>query len=134
MRTLKYQKGMSSLGWLAVLAVAGFVMLSVFRLTPAYMDDRYIQQSLLSLADEGAQIQDMSNSEIRKKLNNFFIMNNVRDHSAGDFEIERKREQILVKMNYEVRVPMIYNISAVMSFNNEWDSRRPYECCKPESE
>ncbi len=134
MRTLGYQKGMSSLGWLSVLAVGGFVMLSVFRLTPAYMDDRYIQHALLSLADEGAEIQDMTNSEIRRKLSSFFMVNNVRNFSPKDFKIERKREQILVKMNYEVRVPMIYNISAVMSFNNEWDSRRPYECCKPESE
>ncbi|MGH1371810.1 MAG: DUF4845 domain-containing protein [Cellvibrionaceae bacterium] len=122
------------MAWIVVLAVAGFAMLSVFRLTPAYMDDRYIQQALLSLADEGAQIQDMSNSEIRKKLSGFFMVNNVRNYSAKDFKIERKRDQILVKMNYEVRVPMIYNISAVMTFKNEWDSRRPYECCKPESE
>lgn len=134
MRTLQYQKGMSSLGWLAVLMVGSFVMLSVFRLTPAYMDDRYIKQALIGLADEGAEIQDMSNSEIRKKLSSFFMVNNVRNFSAKDFKIERKREQVLVKMIYEVRVPMVYNISAVMSFNNVWDSRRPYECCKPESE
>lgn len=134
MRSLQHQKGMSSLGWLAVLMIGSFVMLSLFRLTPVYMDDRYIKQALIGLADEGAQIQDMSNSEIRKKLSSFFMVNNVRNFSAKEFKIERKREQVLVKMIYEVRVPMIYNISAVMSFNNVWDSRRPYECCKPESE
>ncbi len=109
-------------------------MLCVFRLTPAYMEDRYIQQALRSLADENAEIQDMTNGEIRRKLSSFYMVNNIRSQSAKDIKIERKRDQILVKMEYEVRVPIMANVSAVMSFNNVWDSRRPYECCKPQSE
>ncbi len=134
MRLSKYQRGMSSLGWLSVLAIGGFIMLCVFRLTPAYMEDRYIQEALRSLADENGEIQDMTNGEIRKKLSSFYMVNNIRSQSAKDIKIERKRDQILVKMEYEVRVPIMANVSAVMSFNNVWDSRRPYECCKPQSE
>ncbi len=134
MRLSKYQRGMSSLGWLSILAIGGFIMLCVFRLTPAYMEDRYIQQALRSLANENGEISDMTNSEIRKKLSSFYMVNNIRSQSAKDIKIERKRDQILVKMEYEVRVPIMANVSAVMSFNNVWDSRRPYECCKPQSE
>lgn len=134
MRLSKYQRGMSSLGWLSVLAIGGFIMLCVFRLTPAYMEDRYIQEALRSLADENGEIQDMTNGEIRQKLSSFYMVNNIRSQSAKDIKIERKRDQILVKMEYEVRVPIMANVSAVMSFNNVWDSRRPYECCKPQSE
>ncbi|MAZ88147.1 MAG: DUF4845 domain-containing protein [Cellvibrionaceae bacterium] len=134
MQLSKYQRGMSSLGWLSVLTIGGFIMLCVFRLTPAYMEDRYIQQALRSLADENAEIQDMTNGEIRRKLSSFYMVNNIRSQSAKDIKIERKRDQILVKMEYEVRVPIMANVSAVMSFNNVWDSRRPYECCKPQSE
>ncbi len=134
MRLSKYQRGMSSLGWLSILAIGGFIMLCVFRLTPAYMEDRYIQEALRSLADENGEIQDMTNGEIRKKLSSFFMVNNIRSQSAKDIKIERKRDQILVSMEYEVRVPIMANVSAVMSFNNVWDSRRPYECCKPQSE
>ncbi len=134
MRLSKYQRGMSSLGWLSVLAIGGFIMLCVFRLTPGYMEDRYIQEALRSLADENGEIQDMTNGEIRQKLSSFYMVNNIRSQSAQDIKIERKRDQILVQAEYEVRVPIMANVSAVMSFNNVWDSRRPYECCKPQSE
>ena len=133
MRLAKTQMGMSTFGWLAVLVGGGFVLLCVFRMVPAYLDDRYIQEALSSLGDE-AQLEDMSNSDIRKKLSNFFMVNNIRSQSVKSVEIERKRDYIQVSMNYEVRVPIVYNVSAVMSFNNVWDSRRPYECCKPDSE
>ncbi len=134
MRFEQYQKGLSSLSWLTVLAVSGFVAMCVFRLTPSYMDDRYIKEALRSLADDASQVDELTNSEIRKQLSSFFMVNNIRSQAASDVKIQRKKGYILVSMQYEVRVPMMYNVSAVMSFNNVWDSRRPHECCKPESE
>jgi len=62
------------------------------------------------------------------------MVNNIRSQAASDVKILRKKGYVLVSMQYEVRVPIMYNVSAVMSFNNVWDSRRPHECCKPESE
>lgn len=134
MRFERYQKGLSSLAWLTVLAVGGFVLMCTFRLVPVYMDDRYIQEALRSLGSSASDFDEMSNSDIRKQLNNFFMVNNIRSQSASGIKIQRKRDDILVSMEYEVRVPILYNVSAVMSFNNVWDSRRPHECCKPESE
>lgn len=125
------QKGMSATGWLLVLLVLGFTMMCLFRMVPAYVDNRYIQEGLASLAEEGNKIEDMSVEEIRRRIGRFFQMNNVRSQSEKSVEVERRQDKTLVSMSYEVRVPIIYNIDVVMTFNNEWDSSRPHECCTP---
>lgn len=122
---------MSTTGWLLVLLLAGFVVMCLFRMVPAYVDNRYIQQGLLSLANEGQRIDEMSADEIRRHIGRFLQMNNVRSQSEKSVSVERRQDRTLVSMNYEVRVPVIYNIDAVMTFNNEWDSSRPHECCTP---
>lgn len=127
----KYQKGMSATGWLIVLLVAGFTLMCLFRMVPAYVDNRYIQQGLMSLADEGQRIEELSPEEIRRRIGRFFQMNNVRSQSEKSVNVERRQDKTVVTMNYEVRVPIIYNIDVVMTFNNEWDSSRPHECCTP---
>lgn len=127
----KYQQGMSATGWLIVLLVAGFTLTCLFRMVPAYVDNRYIQQGLMSLAEEGQRIEELSPEEIRRRIGRFFQMNNVRSQSEKSVEVERRQDNTVVTMNYEVRVPIIYNIDVVMTFNNEWDSSRPHECCTP---
>ncbi|WP_439133856.1 DUF4845 domain-containing protein [Pseudomaricurvus sp.] len=133
MHLAKYQKGMSATGWLIILLVVGFTLLCLFRMVPAYVDNRYIQEGLLDLSEQGDKIEEMSPNEIRRQVGRFFQMNNVRSQSSKSIEVERLQEKTLVHMNYEVRVPIIYNIDVVMTFNNTWDSSRPYECCKPEA-
>lgn len=122
---------MSTTGWLLVLMIAGFALMCLFRMVPAYVDNHYIKQALVSLADEGQQIETMSTEEIRRHIGRFFQMNNIRSQSEKSVEVERRQENTLVTMKYEVRVPVIYNVDAVMTFNNEWDSSRPHECCTP---
>ncbi|WP_341806420.1 DUF4845 domain-containing protein [Pseudomaricurvus alcaniphilus] len=128
------QTGQSKLGLLILLAVIGFFLLCAFRLIPAYTEDRYIQSALSSLGDEGALVNELSDNEIRRKISNFFMINNVRSQTAKDLQIERLKDRVLVSLDYEVRVPLLYNIDVVMTFNNTWDSSRPDECCKPASE
>ena len=122
------------LALILLLAIAGLLLLCAMRMAPAYLDDRYIQEALRTLGDGVDNPSEMSDRDIRKKIGNFFAVNNVRTKSAKDLEIERDGDRVLVYMDYEVRVPLIYNIDVVMSFENVWDSSRPRECCKPESE
>ena len=134
MLNAKRQLGISKLALLLLLAVVGFFLLCAFRLIPVYLDDRYIQTALRTLDEGGESVAEMSDREIRKKIGRFFTVNNVRSQSADAIEIDRSQDSVLVIMNYEVRVPIIYNIDAVLTFNNVWDSSRPDECCKPKSE
>lgn len=134
MRMPKYQSGLSTTGLLITLLAAGFAIMCLFKMVPAYMDDRFIQEGLKSLTENVDQIDEMSDEQIRKQIGRFFVVNNVRSQSERDIKIERKQDRTLVKMEYEVRVPIFANVDVVMTFNNVWDSKRPYDCCKPDSE
>lgn len=114
------QRGISSLGLLAILAIGGFVLLAAFRLGPLYIDNYFVSSALDSLADE--KIHEMSDGQIRRKLANYFVVNNVRDIDTRDIEIERERTHTLVKVDYEKRVDFLANVDVVVEFKNHFNS------------
>lgn len=133
MKTLKRQRGLSSLGWLFVISVAGFALLCGFKLGPVYLDNNFVRGALQSLAKEG-EVGSMSNGEIRSKLSKLFTINNIRGDVTKKVKVERKKDRVLVSINYEERIPLIYNIDVVLTFENQLDSSRPGECCSPPKE
>lgn len=137
MRSLKKQRGISSLGWLAILLTSGFFLMSGFKIVPLYADNVYMKNGLKSLAQlespEGG-FDGVSNGDIKSHLNNFNMVNNVRNPEANNIEIKRFKNKFIVNLNYERRVPLIYNIEVVTTFENQFDSSRPHDCCTPASE
>ncbi len=131
MNNLHYQRGMSSLAWLLVLMTGGFALLCAFKIIPLYAENRYISQALIFLSEKDVPLEDMSTGEIKKAMNNFYTINNVRSEGSRNIKVERTRKAVLVSVNYETRVPLVSNIDVVVSFENQLDSSRPGECCKP---
>ncbi len=131
MKLRQQQKGASPLGWLLILLVVSFFGMCAFRIAPVYFDNRLIQSALQDLSNNESEIENMSDSDIRSQISKTFLINNLRNFSARDVKIKRPEGRVLVSMKYEIRVPVAFNIDAIMSFNNVWDSSRPYECCKP---
>ncbi len=125
------QLGMSSLGLLLMLAAVGFVVTCLFKMAPSYLDNRFIVGTLQSLADSEDDLAALSNGQIRSQLSKTFVVNNVRNININDVQIERMQSKVLVNIDYEVRVPLFYNVDVVMTFENQLDSSRPGECCSP---
>ncbi|MGK2913709.1 MAG: DUF4845 domain-containing protein [Porticoccaceae bacterium] len=114
------QLGLSSLGWLFMLAIVGFFLTALLKLGPLYLDNYFIASAVQSLDKE--DIQNKEVSEIRRKLDNEFTVNNVRDISVADVQVVRGKGHTLVKVNYEKRVPFMGNVDIVVKFANEYDS------------
>ncbi len=114
------QQGLSMIGWLVVLAVAGILLLAAFRLAPLYIDNSFVKASLNSLEKENAI--ELTSGGIRRKVSNYFTINNVRDVSAKDIKITREKGRLIVTLDYERRVNFIANIDFVVVFNNMYDS------------
>jgi len=131
MKSLSKQNGMSSLVLLFLLSSVGFFVLCAFKLVPAYAENRYIEEALKSLGEEGSALPDMTKGQIRKKLNKFYMVNNVRSKGAQEIKVERTSKSTIVHVDYEVRTPLFLNIEIVVSFENYLDSSRPLECCRP---
>lgn len=131
-KTIKHQRGLGMLQWALVIAVAGFFLLFAFKVVPLYAENRYVESALRSLETGGEKVGEMTDAEIRKKLGNFYLINNVRSEGpTKNIKIDRRSEDLLITVDYETRVPLFYNIDLVLSFQNHLDSSRPGQCCKP---
>lgn len=131
-KTIKRQRGLGMLQWALVIAVAGFFLLFAFKVVPLYAENRYVESALRSLETGGEKVEQMADAEIKKKLGNFYLINNVRSEGpTKNIKIDRRSEDLLITIDYETRVPLFYNIDLVLSFQNHLDSSRPGQCCKP---
>jgi hypothetical protein len=131
-KSIKNQRGLGMLQWALVIAVAGFFLLFAFKVIPLYAENRYVESALRSLETGGEKVANMTDAEIRKKLGNFYMINNVRSEGpTKNIKIDRGSEDVLITIDYETRVPLFYNIDLVLSFQNHLDSSRPGQCCKP---
>lgn len=129
---LSKQAGFSMLQWLVILIIAGFFLLFAFRVVPLYAENRYVIAGLKSIQDGGSRLVDMTDAEIKKKMINFYMINNVRSEGpTKNLKINRESEKIVVSIDYETRVNLFYNIDLVLSFENHLDSSRVDMCCRP---
>ena len=134
MRTLKKQQGLGMLAWLVVLAIAGFFLLCAFKIIPLYAENRYVISGLKALVEPGTKLEDMTTAEIKKKMGNFYMINNVRSKDAQNIVVDRDARRVVVKIDYEARVNLFYNLDVVVDFKNHLDSTAPHQCCKPVAE
>ena len=130
MRIRHKQQGLSSLGWLVVIAVFGFCLTSLFKLGPHYLEHYYVQTALKTLAKQYPDFQSQKNAEIKNVLTRFMDMNNVRDPQAREFDIVKLDGRKLVNSNYEIRVPFMGNVDVVLNFKSQLNSEHPEQCCK----
>lgn len=114
------QRGMSSLGLLIVIGIAAFALLCIFKIGPLYLDNSFVGGSLEKMASE--DLGRMSNSEIRVQLDKHFTVDNVRDISSKDVKIERKRNRVILTLDYEKRVQFLGNLDAVARFSHTVDT------------
>ena len=114
------QRGMSSLSLLVVLSAAGFFLLVLFRVGPLYLDNYSVAAALESMGAE--DVHQLSDDEGRRKLRNYFTINNIRDINVRDVAIERSAEGTVIKVDYEKRVDFLGNADVVVTFTNHLNS------------
>ena len=128
MSSLKHQQGLSALGWLVVITIFGFVLLSVSKLGPHYLEDRYVVEALKTLGAE-PEFSRMSPAEIRENLTKIFRINNIRGKAVQSVKIIKNSNGAQVSIAYEERIPFIHNIDVVLTFDRLLDSNQIDNCC-----
>ena len=110
------QRGLSTLGWLGVIAVGGFALTALFKLGPIYLENWTIHKLMVQIQDDPAAGK-MSVAEIRDKLQKKLTINGVQQISIRDIKFKREQGRgTLIDASYEVRVPFMFNIDAVVKF------------------
>jgi len=114
------QGGASFLSWIMIAAMVSAIGLIAARIAPAYVDYRTICTLIDALPAD--KVHTMAKTEIREALQKRFLINNIRDLDVNQIvDIDHKRDHTVLTLKYEVRQPLIYNISIVVAFDREFD-------------
>lgn len=111
---------MTAIGVLIVLALIAFFTLLALRLVPPYLEHFTVASSLKSLQQEPGMRQKTT-PEIRSMLSRRLEINDVIHVKKEHIKIERNSKTGLVSINvsYEVRVPVMANVDAVVKFSDQ---------------
>lgn len=111
------QTGIGMIQASVIIAVAGLLGLCAFRLVPIYIDHLTINKVLQNAATDPAS-GEMTAAQIRQSMQGAFLTNRIETINLKDIKFTTERGLIVMDASYEVRVPLIYNIDAVVVFDN----------------
>ena len=103
------QKGMSSVGWIAVAGIFGFLVITFFKVFPMYYGNFKLKSALDALRlDESVDAK--SKREIWTSLSKRLYINEVRDIQREHVTMERKDGKTTVTVSYELRDDYVGNL------------------------
>ncbi|MCK5892886.1 MAG: DUF4845 domain-containing protein [Endozoicomonadaceae bacterium] len=114
---MKKQGGASLVAILTSLMLAVFIFSCVVKLTPLYNDD-ITARGIIDAFDESHNLKDASVADIQGWIARGFWMNAMSPEIEKATKVWREGNKIVVEVNYERRVHMIYNIDAILTFKN----------------
>ncbi len=127
---MQKQQGFLSYTQIVLLFSLGvFIMLGV-KIIPVYSEHVYVEDALRFLAKNNSNLGELSKGDIKAKLGKYMTVNAVGDDQTNSFSVKRAKDKLLISSVYEIRVPIIHNIDAVMSFKSQLDTSKPDECCE----
>ncbi|MDG2047679.1 MAG: DUF4845 domain-containing protein [Halioglobus sp.] len=117
MMTRKHESGMSLLGTLCILFMLGFFAVCIIRMAPPYFEYLTVKSIISKIAmDANSSIE--TNATIRRKIANVFNSNQISQLAPKDVEVYRSKGKTYIDGNYEVRVPIVWRIDAVLMFDD----------------
>lgn len=120
--TASRQTGMTLIGFLFVLAIAGFFAFLAMRLFPVYSEYYSVVSDMKGIAAEPG-VANMSPERIRDLLNRRFYISYVESVKPEHIKITRNNGYNLT-IKYEVRRPLVYNLDFVAMFDKTVELNR----------
>jgi Domain of unknown function (DUF4845) len=112
-----HQRGMTMWGTAFVIGVVVFFMFLLFKLLPVYFEDFKVKTAMDGLAKE-ANASPMSRAELVERLSKRFDVDNVTTVKPTQVVIQQQGRAQMLRLNYEVVVPLAYNVSALLEFDH----------------
>lgn len=115
---LPRQQNGSMTGAITMVLIAGLLLTTVLKLAPVYLDHRVVLESMQDIA-ASQEPDSVRLSVVREQLMKSLAINNVQlDSSAISLMQEQGRQ--VIRISYETRVYMFYNISVVVAFDDRF--------------
>lgn len=117
MATHRHQAGMSILGMLAILLMLGFFAMNIIRMIPAFMEYLSVKDVISRIAMD-PDTADESPADIRRTIANIFNTNQIYLLDPKDVEVFAKSGKTYIDANYEVRLPVMWKIDSILTFDD----------------
>tara|TARA_R110002111_G_scaffold65277_5_gene107103 strand:- start:6790 stop:7158 length:369 start_codon:yes stop_codon:yes gene_type:complete len=114
------QKGFTFIGLVIVLAILGFITLTVLKIFPVYMEHLAVKTAMEAIETDPG-LKSMSAGEIRRLFEKKLDVNQVTSVKAKDAKIGRGIGDITFKIEYEVRKDYIGNVDLILSFSDQFE-------------
>ena len=124
MKPAPRQGGWTIWGLVMVVGLVAFFALLGLRLIPPYMDNYKIYQALQNVAWQDGVGTDSRIGIVRRLERILYI--DYADEVVNLKEtlvVEKKRDKTTLIISYEVVVPLAFNVSALLEFDNRADVR-----------
>jgi hypothetical protein len=113
------QSGATMWGILAVMALVVAFALLTMKLVPAYIDNAKVSSALSSLAED-AESRALPRRLLIKKVSDSLYIDMADDlldlNDPAVFQIQKTKNSRVVTIAYERVIPLVYNISALLDF------------------
>ena len=100
------QRGLSFIGWMAVVGIFGLLLISFFKVFPIYNENLTIKSVLEAVRDD-QKIDAKSKRAIWDSINKRLYINEVKSIKREHVKIVRKNGKTTVTIAYETKHPYI---------------------------
>jgi len=118
MLTREKQQGMTFWGLLVVAAIFIFFVILFFKLLPPYIEHAKVKTALENISRQPGTA-DMEKSQIKAAFDRRFNIEDVNDVDLNKaLFVEKKPGSMTIRIAYERRVPLAYNVTALIEFDD----------------
>ena len=114
------QSGLSLVGFLVVLAVVGFAAYVGMKLFPMYQEYYSVRSAMKGLANEPG-VADMDPAKVQDLFFRRLYINYSENVKPQNVKFERMEGGWKMRVNYEVRRPLVGNLDVVGKFDKTQD-------------
>lgn len=100
------QTGLTTVGWIVVIAIFGSIVLTGLKIMPLYMDFYGVKSVMESVASD-PEVDPRSKKALWAAIGKRLLINSIRDMKREDFSIEFVEGKTIITVDYEVRKPYI---------------------------
>ena len=101
------------------LGLAGIFIAIAFKLVPAYTDHQTLKTIMQSTRSD-QQLMSRSKRDILRGINKKMGINNMRDIPKDYLKITKDKGDVLMDVEYNVRIPIFMNVDALVSFKEQY--------------
>lgn len=113
----KHQRGLTFISLCVLLFIFGFFVFLILKIGPIYLDHNKVASALANLKKDPA-FPTMTETEIRRSLDNRFNIGYVDFIDSEDIKISKSNNYVKVEIAYEIVKPMAYNLSVLVEFQD----------------